>query len=187
MSGAQADKMARPRGRRELTTTQVAKLISTGRSWLRDWAREVSAKVNFYRGGRLCRSKNLVAQFIGLASLSLRGARFLAYASEQAPQSPPPPVFARSHRRRINLANCSEIAAPRLVGARNDKSAWCWMKETATKIWRRDLQEPVSSLVLAMVGADEQDDYLCPWSILHREGGGRSWAMNNTPNVSGVE
>ena len=38
-----------------------------------------------------------------------------------------------------------------------------------------------------MAGADEQDDYLCPWSILHREGGGRSWAMNNTPNVSGVE
>jgi hypothetical protein len=34
---------------------------------------------------------------------------------------------------------------------------------------------------------DEQNDYLCPWGILHREGAGRSWAMNNTPNVSGVE
>ena len=31
--------------------------------------------------------KNVVAQFIGLPPLSLRGARFLAYASEQAPQS----------------------------------------------------------------------------------------------------
>lgn len=33
------------------------------------------------------RSKNAVAQFIGLPLLLLRGARFLAYASEQAPQS----------------------------------------------------------------------------------------------------
>jgi hypothetical protein len=38
-----------------------------------------------------------------------------------------------------------------------------------------------------MAGCDEQDDYLCPWSILHQEGAGRSWAMNNTSNVSGVE
>jgi hypothetical protein len=36
-------------------------------------------------------------------------------------------------------------------------------------------------------GADEQDDYFCPRSILHREGAGRSWAINNTSNVSGVE
>jgi hypothetical protein len=38
------------------------------------------------------------------------------------------------------------IATPRQVGARNDKSAWCWMKETATKSRRRDLQMRVSSL-----------------------------------------
>jgi hypothetical protein len=38
-----------------------------------------------------------------------------------------------------------------------------------------------------MAGADEQDDYLCPWSILHKEGAGRSWVINNTSNVSGVE
>jgi hypothetical protein len=44
----------------------------------------------------------------------------------------------------------SEIAAPRQVGARNDKSAWCWLKETATKSWRRDLQMAVSSLVLGV-------------------------------------
>ena len=36
-------------------------------------------------------------------------------------------------------------------------------------------------------GADEQDDYSCPRSILHREGAGRSWAMNNTSNVYEVE
>jgi len=83
-----------------------------------------------------------------------------------------------------------------------------FINQTATKIWGRDLQEPVSSLVLAMVGeaspdlsycpvcppgkerggwGDEQDYYLCPWSILHKEGGGRSWAINNTSNLSGVE
>jgi hypothetical protein len=36
-------------------------------------------------------------------------------------------------------------------------------------------------------GADDQNDYLCPCSILHRGGAGRSWAINNTSNVSGVE
>jgi len=78
----------------------------------------------------------------------------------------------------------SEIATPRQVGARNDTSAWCWMTEAATESWRRDLDLQVSSVFL---GADEQDDYFCPRSILHREGAGRSWAMNNTPNASGVE
>ena len=208
-----------------MTTTQVAKVVSTGRSLLRGGTTEVPARVNSYHGGR--------------TFLSLRGARFLACASEQAPQSPPPPVFARSHRRRSNLANWSEIATPRQVGARNDtplvfarltsvsrsnllgagidrpsarndKWAWCWAKEAATKSWRRDLQMPVSSfyfgdgresmtrfillpslsrcqVITGQDGADEQDDYLCPWSILHKEGGGRSWAINNTSNPSGVE
>ena len=44
----------------------------------------------------------------------------------------------------------AEIAAPRQVGARNDKGAWCWLKEAATKSWRRDLQMTVSSLVLGL-------------------------------------
>ncbi|MCK4844022.1 MAG: hypothetical protein KAS83_03520, partial [Dehalococcoidia bacterium] len=92
-----------------MTTMQVAKLVSTGWSWLPDWTREVSAKVNCYQSGRWCCSKNVVAQFIGLASLSLRGAK-----------------------RRSNLGGePNEIATPRQVGARNDKSTWCWMKETA--------------------------------------------------------
>jgi hypothetical protein len=123
-------------------TTQVVKQLSTGQSWLPDWTREVSAKVNSYQSGRLC----------------LGG--------------------------RVNQA------ATRM---------WSLMNQAATKIWGRDLREPVSSLVLAMVGeaspdlsyrvdgADEQDHYLCPWSILHKEGDGRSWAINNTSNLPGVE
>jgi len=123
-------------------TTQVVKQFSTGQSWLPDWTREVSAKVNSYQSGRLC----------------LGG--------------------------RVNQVNAR---------------MWSLMNQAATKIWRRDLREPVSSLVLAMVGeaspdlsywvdeADEQEHYLCPWSILHKEGDGRSWAINNTSNLPGVE
>jgi hypothetical protein len=203
------DKMPGLRGGRELTTTQVASLDSICRSWPGDQTREVPAKMDFYHGGRLCCSKNVGAQFIELASLSLRGARFLACASEQASQSPPPPVFARSHRRRSNLANCSEIATPRQVGARNDKSAWWWMKEAAARSWRRDLQEPVSSfyfgdgresmtrfvllprlsrgqVVAGQDGADGEDHYRSPCGPLDNEGGGRSWAIRNTSNISGV-
>ena len=51
MSGAEADKMPGPRERRELTTTQVAKLVSSGRNWMDDWTGEVPAKVNSYHGG----------------------------------------------------------------------------------------------------------------------------------------
>ena len=139
---------------------QMAKQLSTGRSWLPDWTREVSAKVKSYHGGRLCCSENVVAQFIGLASLSLRGAK-----------------------RRSNLGGePNEIATPRQVGARNDERAWRWMNLAATKIWGRDLQEPVSSLVLAVDGADEQDYYLCPWNILHQESAGRSWETK-TPQI----
>ena len=123
-------------------TTQVVKQFSTGQSWLPDWTREVSAKVNSYQSGRLC----------------LGG--------------------------RVNQVNAR---------------MWSLMNQAATKIWRRDLREPVSSLVLAMVGeaspdlsywvdeADEKEHYLCPWSILHKEGDGRSWAINNTSNLPGVE
>jgi len=91
----------------------------------------------------------------------------------------PRQVGARNDKRGLN-----EIATPRQVGAGNDKVAWCWMKEAVTESWRRDLNLQVSSLFF---GADEQDDYFCPRSTLYREGTGRSWAMNNTSNVSGVE
>ena len=76
------------------------------------------------------------------------------------------------------------------VGVRVNHSAtgiWRLINQAATKIWGRDLQKPVSSLVLAMAGADEQDYYLCPWSILCKESEGRSWAINNTSNLTGVE
>jgi hypothetical protein len=59
---------------------------------------------------------------------------------------------------------------------------WSLINQTAIKIWGRDLQEPVSSLVLAMDRADEQEYYLCPWSILHKEGAGRSWETK-TPQI----
>jgi hypothetical protein len=151
-------------GRRELTTMQVAKLFSAGRS-----------------------SKEI-------ARNDSKGAIIVSAAK----QSPAP---------------LHGIAAPRPVGARNDKSAWWWPQETAVKIWRRDLQMPVSSLVLGReiaapfyrrarndkwepseiaapryVGArNDSTDYLCLRSILHREGAGRSWAMNNTSNLPEVE
>jgi hypothetical protein len=38
-----------------------------------------------------------------------------------------------------------------------------------------------------VAGADEQDDYFYPRSILGNEGAGRWWAMNNTSNIPGVE
>ena len=45
----------------------------------------------------------------------------------------------------------SEIATPRQVGARKEQGAWGWLKETATKSWRRDLQMRVSSLFLGLM------------------------------------
>ena len=93
-----------------------------------------------------------------------------------------------------------EIATPRQVGARNDRRAWRWINQVATKMWGRDLQERDSSLLLAVAGeaspdlssrlvchGDEQDNYPCPRNTLHRESDGRSWAMNNTSNLPGVE
>jgi hypothetical protein len=44
----------------------------------------------------------------------------------------------------------NDTGMPGHVAARNDKGAWCWMKETATESWRRDLDEPVSSLFLGL-------------------------------------
>ena len=163
MSGAEADKMPGPRGRRELTTMQVAKQLSTGQSWLPDWTREVSTKVNCYQSGRLCCLKNVVARFIGLAPLSLRGAK-----------------------RRSNLGGePNEIATPRQVGARNDKRRARLVNQAATKTWGRDLQEPVSSLVLAPVAQTSSNfsyHLVCP------AGAGRGWLrMMNRTTISAHE
>jgi hypothetical protein len=133
-----------------LTTTQVAKQLSTGQSWLRDCTREVSAKVNSCQGGRLCCLKNVVGRFIGLAPLSLREAK-----------------------RRSNLGGePNEIATPRQVGARNDKRRPRWINQAATKSWRRDLQMPVSSLVLALVRQASPDLAYC---VVSRAGQGKGW------------
>jgi hypothetical protein len=76
------------------------------------------------------------------------------------------------------------------LGGRVNHSAtgiWRFINQAATKIHGRDLQGLVSSLVLAVAGADEQDYYLCPRSILRKGGNGRSWAINNTSNLPEVE
>jgi hypothetical protein len=54
-----------------------------------------------------------------------------------------------------------EIAAPRQVGARNNKSAWWCTIEAATKSWRRDVHLQVSSLFLTMA-ADASRDFSYP-------------------------
>jgi hypothetical protein len=155
--------MPGPRGRRELTITQVTKQLSTGQSWLRDWMREVSAKVNSCQDGRLCCLKNVVARFIGLAPLSLRGAK-----------------------RRSNLGGePNEIATPRQVGARNDKRRPRWVNQGATEIWRRDLRELVSSLVLALVRQASPDLAYC---VVSRAGQGKGWlGLTSRTTISAYE
>jgi hypothetical protein len=54
--------------------------------------------------------------------LSLRGAIFLAYASEQAPQSPS--VIVRSRRRQSNLGGGMRLPRPDKIGARNDTKGY---------------------------------------------------------------
>jgi len=48
-------------------------------------------------------------------------------------------------------------------------------------------KRPANAGLFISFGAVEQDDYLCPWGILHGEGAGRSWAISNTSNIFGVE
>jgi hypothetical protein len=146
-----------------LTITQVTKQLSTGQSWLRDWMREVSAKVNSCQDGRLCCLKNVVARFIGLAPLSLRGAK-----------------------RRSNLGGePNEIATPRQVGARNDKRRPRWVNQGATEIWRRDLRELVSSLVLALVRQASPDLAYC---VVSRAGQGKGWlGLTSRTTISAYE
>jgi hypothetical protein len=118
----------------ELTITQMAELVSAGRSWRGDWMGEFPAKVNSWRSGRLC----------------ARG-------------------------------GVTQLTA----------DAWRWIKEAATKSWRRDPQEPVSSFhfgdgresmtrfillprlsrrpaIAGQDGAYGEDHYRSPCSALHR-------------------
>ena len=111
----QADKMPGLRGGRELRTTQLAKLVSTGRSWVSDWRGEVPARVNCYHGGRFC-------------------------------------------------------AGGRVTQA--TANAWCWMKESATRSWRRDLQMPVSSLFFTPV---KESLPAFSYRSICRTGAGRGW------------
>ena len=154
-------------GKRKLTATQVAKELSTGQSWLHDWMRGISTRMNSYQSRCLWYLKNMAAQSV----LSHRIYRF--------PQEPGKSMWR-----------------PRLIN------------QAATEIWRRDLHELVSSLFSALAaetssnlsyclvcpagqmganGTEKHDYYLCPWNTLHKGIDGRSWAMNNTSNLPGVE
>jgi len=48
-------------------------------------------------------------------------------------------------------------------------------------------KRPAAVGLFIVFGAGGQDDYFYPRGILHREGAGRSWAIKNTSNTSGVE
>ena len=48
-------------------------------------------------------------------------------------------------------------------------------------------KRPANDGLFISFGTDERNDYFYPRGILHREGAGRSWAMNNTSNIPGVE
>jgi hypothetical protein len=48
-------------------------------------------------------------------------------------------------------------------------------------------KRPAFEGLFIVFGTDEQNDYFYPRGILHREGAGRSRAMNNTSNIPGVE
>jgi hypothetical protein len=164
-------------GKGKSMTMQLAKQPSTGQSWLTDWKREFLEKPKPYGSGSLCMESS------------------------------------------VNQATTR---------------IWRWINQVATKMWGRDLHEPVSSLFLALAaetssnlsyclvypagrgspslrgtivpkqslrgmrlprpdpdssgGArNDSTDYPCPWNTLHRESDGRSWAMNNTSNLPGVE
>ena len=148
MSSAVADKITGPRGSIQMKTTEVAQHLSTGESRLLNWLGEILAKVNPYQSGRLSFLKNITAQCIRLAPLSLRGARFFAYA--------------RNRLRNLG-GESNEIATPRQVGARNDKRQPRLVNQATTKICRRDMRQQFSSLLslLMMVGLVSSDLYFC--------------------------
>jgi hypothetical protein len=154
------------RGGRELQTTRVANQASAGRNRMGDWTGEGPAMVRAYCSGP--------------TSMSLRGT-MVPKQSGRGLRLPHPFSGARNDNDKVEP---NEIAAPRLVGAGNDKGAWWWPKEAAAKSWRRDLDLQVSSLVS---GLNRQHDYSYPRGTLHRESTGRSWAANNTSNVYEVE
>lgn len=119
-----------------------------------------------------------------------------------------PGWWGREVPARANSCHGGRLCAGGRV-TRATAGAWCWMKEAAAKSWRRDLQVTVSSLVFSTGqgtiaslilpldssrwrgkeadGTDQQNDYFYPRGILHQEGAGRSWAITNTSNISGVE
>jgi len=161
----QLDKNPELRGRKELTTGQVAKLANTGRNWLGDLGRRVPANMNCYHDG--------------FALLSLRGAKRRSNLGGAANEiAAPRQAGARNDKRERN-----EIAARSTqcheCPARNDKRAWWWRKEAAMKSWRTDLDSQVCSLFLGFMTRMT----ISACGALSTERAGRSWAMNDTSNV----
>ena len=94
------------------------------------------------------------------------------------------------------------------VAGGNEARPWRPANNVDITLARRDPREPVSSLLSAMVGSipdlplgparsgygrsaqtgagtgteRQEDHYRNPWSTLHGEGAGRSWAISKTPS-----
>jgi hypothetical protein len=121
----------------------VAKLVSIGWSWLSDWRGEIPAKVNSYHGGRLS-TGGRVTQDNLLGSL-------LCHCEERDSS------LTLGTSSAIPMGSQTRLPRPDKSGLAITKRAWCWMKETATKGWRRDLRMRVSSLFLAPVAQTSPD------------------------------
>jgi len=132
--------------------------------------KEVSAKVNSYRKGRLCLGgwlKNVVAQFNGtgkwpwcLVNQATARIHFVARGFIPRGRDPRQPVssfyFGDGRGSVTRFAFLPGLSRGRGNGRGED-------------------------------GTDERDHYRGPWSTLRREGAGRSWATSDTSNICGVE
>ena len=132
--------------------------------------KEVSAKVNSYRKGRLClggRLKNVVAQFNGtgkwpwcLVNQVTAIIHFVARGSISPRKRPAAAGLFVLFRRWSGKHDPIYLSATFVPLPRDGKG---------------------------QAGADGQDHYRGPRSTLRKEGGGRSWARSDTSNICGVE
>jgi hypothetical protein len=174
----EADKMPALRGGRELTTTQVAERPSNPWGEPNEVAtpRQVGAR-NDKRAWRWCKEAAIQRwrRDLDLQVSSL----FLASGAETSSDLSCGLVSAAGHGSpslrgtTVPKQSRSGMRLPRpFSGARNDRSAGGFDPELRSG---------------GGDGCDEQNDYLCPPSILSSEDAGRWWATNNTSNIPGVE
>jgi hypothetical protein len=170
---------------------QVAKQCSTGQSWLPDWTIETLAKVKPYQGGRLCLGERVNHSATGFWRFMNQTATKILGRDPQEPVSSL--ILSMARKASPELSYClvchtgheslslrgtivpkqsrSGMRLPRPSGARNDGSVRGFAAEHQS----------------GGDSGDEQDNYPCPWNTLHKESDGRSWAINNTSNLPGVE